>query len=150
MAWLAGFSVLSVCGLLLAAYSRDEDARLLAVALVGLAGAAGALWLVDSMAYLPLFDWLIACFAFVMWDVRRAAWLRAFVAVCAVRLAIHVGIALSPPASLWLFYHLLNASFVAQVFIVSRQGGIRAGNRLFLWLRGVRVAVPSQAFVGHG
>ncbi|KQM88668.1 hypothetical protein ASE67_02695 [Sphingomonas sp. Leaf23] len=150
MAWLAGFSALSVCGLLLAVYSRDEDARLLAVALVGLAGAGGALWTADAMTYLPLIDWLIAVLAFVMWDVRRADWLRAFVAVCVVRLGTHIGIAISPPASLWLFYHLLNATFVAQVFIVSKQGGIRAGNRLFFWLRGVRVAVPAQAFVGHG
>lgn len=150
MAWLAGFSVLSVCGLLLAAYSRDEDARLLALALVGLAVSAAGLWAYDAMHLLPVADWLIGVLAFVMWDVRRASWLGAFSAICAARLAIHVGVYLSPRDGLWLFYHLLNATFVAQVSIVSRQGGIRAGNRLLSWLRGFRVAVPAQAFVGHG
>lgn len=145
MIWLAGFGALSVCGLLLAAYSRDEDARLLAFSLVALCVVSAASWLSDVMHLVPMADWLIGCFAFVMWDVRRAPWLRLFVNVCAIRLGIHVGISLAPVGAVSLFYHLLNATFVTQVFLVSKQGGIRLGTDCAAGLRGWFSAVRASA-----
>lgn len=149
MAWLAGFSVLSVIGLLLAAYSRDEDARLLAVALVGLALSAWPAWYGGVLYLLAPLDALMWCVALTMWLVRPVSWLRDFLAVSALRVALHVAIGLVPSMAATPFFHLLNAAFVAQVFLVSRQGGIRLGHscsdRLRSWGRLFPMVRPTVA-----
>lgn len=128
MAWLASFSVLSVCGLLLAAYSRDEDARLLALALVALALSAWPAWYGGILYLLAIIDLMIWCCSLVMWDVRQARWLAAFWKLASARMALHVAIGLAP--STVAFLHALNATFVLQIYLVSRQGGIRLGDHL--------------------
>lgn len=95
MAWLAGFSALSVTGLLLAAYSRDEDARLLAVALVGLAAVAWPAWYGCVLYLLAPLDALIWCLALTMWLARPVAWIRAFLAVGIARVSLHIALSMS-------------------------------------------------------
>lgn len=156
MAWLAGFVILGAIGAALAAYSRDEDARLLAVGLLLLALSVIPAWYGHALYLLPLYDWALGCASFVMWLTRHATWLRSFVILAGLRLSLHVAVALLPESARTPFIHLLNACFVMQVLLISKQGGIRLGadfaGRVLPQLRDLRHRVfgPPKAIVGHG
>lgn len=141
---------MSMGAVALAAYSRDQDAVLLATLMLALTGFAGLCWHADMVWAIPALEWMVACLSFVMWGMRRTTWLRTFALVEALRLVIHVGIGIVSVEGVALFYHLLNATFVVQLYLVSSAGGNRLGRSMLSWFRCLRPTVQAQANVGHG
>ena len=118
----------------LATYSRDPDARLLAVEIAAVWAGANALWLFNALQYLPALDWIVGVQALVMSITRRERWIKFFLAVIVLRLSLHVVDYLTAQAFLVQYIHGLNATFALLLMVVSYGGGAHARDTLLGYL----------------
>jgi hypothetical protein len=142
---LCGIGCVAAFGV--ATYSRDADARRLALLLCGTWAAANLLWLLNILEYLPVLDWLIGVQAVVISATRSDKWVRLFIWVIALRLTLHVVDYLTGHAFLVQYIHGLNATFALLLMAVSYAGGCHARDTMLGHLHrlGARLRNPLQA-----
>lgn len=131
-----------------AALSRDFDRGLLAWLHLTMFVGLMACWRLDQVWLFPAFDWTIGMVTLLMWHGRpRERAFRNTAIVILVRLALHAANSVSGGAYQILYFHALNATFAALLWLVIDWRGHGLGIRgwvLHRFRRVLRAGVPKH------